>query len=131
MSAPVPRGRTSAWLWGLLWAAWLLLFGQQFADAFVRGVPWVIWCGKLLPLLLFVPGMLQDRLRSFIWLCFMTLLYFIALVERLFALPGSPLALAGMVSVVVLFVSAMLYVRARGRELRLATDPQLTPEGHS
>lgn len=122
MSTVVPRHGASAWFWGLLWAAWLLLLGQQFADAFLRGVPWVIWCGKLLPLLIFLPGMLRDRLRSFIWLCFVSLLYFITLVERLFALPGSLLAQAGMLAVVVLFVSAMLYVRARGPELRAFSE---------
>ncbi len=122
MSTAVPRHGASAWFWGLLWAAWLLLLGQQFADAFLRGVPWVIWCGKLLPLLIFLPGMLRDRLRSFIWLCFVSLLYFITLVERLFALPGSLLAQAGMLAVVVLFVSAMLYVRVRGPELRAFSE---------
>lgn len=128
MSVGASRSGASAWLWGLVWASWLLLFGQQFADAFLRSVPWVIWCGKLLPLLLFVPGMLKDRLRSFIWLCFISLLYFISLVERLFALPGSLLAQTGMVAVVVLFVAAMLYVRARGRELRaISEQPKPVP----
>ena len=120
MNAAVQRRGASAWLWGLFWVSWLVLFGQQFADALLRGVPWIIWCGKLLPLLVFVPGMLNDRLRSFIWLCFISLLYFITLVERLFALPGSLLGQAGMAAVVVLFITAMLYVRARGRELRAA-----------
>ena len=123
MSTEAPRSGASTWLWGLFWVSWLLLFGQQFADAFLRGVPWVIWCGKLLPLLLFLPGILKDRLRSFIWLCFISLLYFITLVERLFAVPGSLLSQAGMVAVVVLFITAMLYVRARGRELRAISEP--------
>lgn len=129
MSLPVPRRGASAWLWGLLWLSWFLLFAQQAADAYLRGVPWIIWCGKLLPLLIFLPGMLKDRMRSFIWLCFISLLYFITLVERLFALPGSPLAQLGMVAVVVLFISAMLYVRARSRELRLTMAGQSPPQG--
>jgi uncharacterized membrane protein len=53
-------------------------------------------------------------------LCFVCLLYFIALVERLFALPGNALAIIGTVAVVTLFVAAMLYVRWRARELRAA-----------
>ena len=74
--------------------------------------------GSLAPLLLFVPGMLKDRLRSYIWICFVSLGYFIVLVERLFAQPGSWLAIIGLVAVTSLFISAMLYVRWRARELR-------------
>ncbi len=129
MSVGVTRQGASAWFWGLAWGAWLLLFLQQTADAWLRDVPWIIWCGKLLPLLIFVPGMLKDRLRSFIWLCFMCLLYFIALVQYLFSAPGSLLAQTGMLAVVVLFTAAMLYVRARGPELRAAYPPATSPEG--
>ncbi|GAB3289217.1 DUF2069 domain-containing protein [Parahaliea aestuarii] len=104
--------------WQITWLAWTVLFAQQLLDAWLQQVPWVIWLGKLLPLLLFLPGMLGDRLRSYIWLCFVSLLYFIALVERLFANPGSVLAVVGMLAVVSLFCAAMLYVRWRARELR-------------
>jgi len=104
----------------ICWTAWSVLLLQQVADAWIHQVPWIIWLGKLVPLLIFVPGMLRDNLRTYIWLCFVSLLYFIALVERLFAQPGSLLAVTGMVAVVVLFVAAMLYVRWRARELRAA-----------
>jgi len=112
------RGRASAAAHLLVWVSWAVLLLQQLADAWLQQVPWIIWLGKLLPLLIFLPGLLRDRLRSYIWLCFVSLLYFIALVERLFAVPGSPLAVTGMVAVVVLFVAAMMYVRWRARELR-------------
>ena len=45
-------------------------------------------------------------------------MYFLVLVERLFAEPGNILAMFGMVAVVTLFISAMLYVRWRARELK-------------
>lgn len=131
MSAIVQRQGVSAWLWGLVWGSWLLLLVQQFTDALLSGVPWIIWCGKLLPLLIFVPGMRKDRLRSFIWLCFMCLLYFMTLVEYLFAAPRSLLGQTGMVAVVVLFIAAMLYVRARGPELRAANQSPQSAEGSS
>jgi uncharacterized membrane protein len=108
----------------LVWISWGVLLLQQLADAWVHQQPWIIWLGKLLPLLIFLPGMLRDRLRSYIWLCFVSLLYFIALVERLFAQPGSALAITGMVAVVTLFIAAMLYVRWRARELRGANGHQ-------
>lgn len=122
MSDAVPRGRHSRSWWWLSWASWAALFGQQLADAALLGLPPVIWAGKLVPLLLFVPGMLRDRLRSFIWLCFVSLGYFVACVERMFATPQSPLALLGLVAVVLVFTASMLYVRNRGRECRAAAE---------
>jgi len=119
MSGPGRSGACAA-AWRLTWLAWALLLAQQVADALIYQQAWILWLGKLLPLLLFLPGMLRDRLRSYIWLCFVCLLYFIALVERLFALPGNALAIIGTVAVVTLFVAAMLYVRWRARELRAA-----------
>lgn len=104
----------------LTWLSWSLLLLQQVADALLHPVPWIIWVGSLLPLLLFLPGMLKDNLRSYIWLCFVCLLYFIRLVVRLFAEPGDWVLITGMVAVVLLFCSAMMYVRWRARELRLA-----------
>ena len=112
------RGQASSVAHLLVWTSWTVLLGQQLVDAWQQQLPWIIWLGKLLPLLIFLPGLLRDRLRSYIWLCFVSLLYFIALVERLFAVPGSALAVTGMVAVVTLFVAAMMYVRWRARELR-------------
>ena len=112
------RGQASSVAHLLVWTSWAVLLGQQLVDAWQQQLPWIIWLGKLLPLLIFLPGLLRDRLRSYIWLCFVSLLYFIALVERLFAVPGSALAVTGMVAVVTLFVAAMMYVRWRARELR-------------
>ena len=112
------RGQLCRVWWWICWFAYGVLLVQQAADAFSHGAPWIIWLAKLFPLLLFLPGMLRDRLRSYVWLCFVSLLYFIALVERVFAQPGEAPGIIGLVSVVILFISAMLYVRWRGPELR-------------
>ncbi len=106
----------------LTWVGYAVLLAQQVADALVYSAPWIIWIGKLLPLLIFLPGMLRDNLRSFIWLCFVCLGYFISLVERLFADPDGVLGMVGMVAVVLLFCSAMLYVRWRARALKQAAE---------
>ncbi len=71
--------------------------------------------------------MLKDNLRSYIWLCFVSLLYFMRLVLALFAQPDNALAIVGMGAVVVLFISAMMYVRWRARELR---DAAAVRSGH-
>lgn len=109
----------------LTWAAWSVLLLQQTTDAWVHQAPWFIWVVKLLPLMIFLPGMMKDNLRSFIWLCFVCLGYFTILVQRLFAQPGSLLPITGMVAVVVLFTAAMFYVRWRARELRATDERQV------
>ena len=108
----------------LTWLSWSLLLSQQAVDAWMHQAPGFIWALKLLPLLIFLPGMLKDNLRSFIWLCFVCLGYFMILVQRLFAQPDSPLVITGMVAVVILFTAAMLYVRWRARELRAIEEPK-------
>jgi len=112
------RATLSAGAVRVTWLAFSVLLLQQGIDAWSRGAPWFIWLLKTLPLLVFLPGMLRDRLRSFIWLCFVCLVYFLVLVQRVFAQPDSPLSVSGLLAVVVLFTSAMLYVRWRARELR-------------
>ena len=115
----------AAWAGLLTWLSWALLLGQQVTDAWVHQAPWIIWLAKLLPLLIFLPGMLKDNLRSYIWVCFVSLMYFMSLVERIFAQPHSALAAVGLLAVTVLFVAAMLYVRWRARELKsVAADPR-------
>lgn len=101
----------------LTWASWALLLAVQTAEAWQAQLPLIFWLVMLLPLLIFLPGMLKNKLRSYIWLCFVCLIYFLVLVLRLFARPDSPLAITGMVAVVILFIAAMLFVRWRAREL--------------
>ena len=111
------------------WLSYGLLLLQQGVDAWMQQAPWIVWVIKLLPLLLFLPGMLRDRLRSFIWVCFVCLLYFIVLVQRLFVESGSPLVIVGTVAVVTLFIASMLYVRWRAREWRAASEETTVNSG--
>ena len=106
----------------LTWVSWVLLLFTQIADFWVYHLPIIILLGKVVPLLIFLPGMLKDNLRSYIWLCFVSLLYFIALVERLVAQPDNVLAALGMVGVVTMFIAAMMFVRWRAREIKLQTE---------
>ena len=91
---------------------------RKSPDAWQHQAPGFIWFLKLFPLLIFLPGMMKDNLRSYIWVCFVCLGYFLVLVQRVFAQPDSLLVISGLTAVVVLFISAMLYVRWRARELR-------------
>jgi uncharacterized membrane protein len=71
----------------VVWITWSLLVLQQAADLWIRQAPWIIWLALMLPLVIFVPGMLRDNLRSYIWVCFVSLLYFMRLVLALFDRP--------------------------------------------
>lgn len=107
------------------WLGWAGLLLTQALHAWHMSYPVTFWLVTFLPLLIFVPGMLRNNLRSYIWLCFVSLLYFIVLVERLFAQPDSVLHAAGMLFVVTVFTAAMLYVRWKARELKEPPVPPL------
>ena len=102
----------------LVWISLVALAILQLLVSFLQPTPTLIWIMRVLPLLIFLPGIIADNLRSYIWLCFVCLLYFITLVLRLFADPLNIVAILGMTSVVTLFIAAMLYVRWRAQELK-------------
>ncbi len=102
----------------ITWGSFALLILLQLLESVIQQPPLLVWVIRVLPLLVFMPGMLADKLRSYIWVCFVCLLYFMTLVERLFIAPDNPVAIMAMISVVTLFVASMLYVRWRAGELK-------------
>lgn len=113
-----PRNRLTAALWWALWCLWLVFTLQQVADVARYDAPWPVWVLRVLPLVLFVPGVARDSLRAVVWLCFVLLFYFVSAVEAVFARPADILTVLGIVSVVALFIVATFYIRSRGRQLR-------------
>ena len=84
-----------------------------------------------LPLIIFIPGMLQGRRRTASLLCFALLLYFMALVPKLF-IPGnllSDIITTGLVT--TLFISCMMYStwQYRADLARLESSGELTENG--
>ncbi len=103
------RRVTFAALLVMVWAeVWLSLHD---------GAPWPIWLLRIGPLVMFLPGMLADRPRSYIWLCFVSLLYFMVDVLRVFATPQVFTVWLSLAAVVVLFCSATLYARWRAQQI--------------
>lgn len=75
---------------------------------------------KLLPLLIVLPGLLSSQLRAYIWLCFIVLFYFTQAVVETFLSAGAGLDWLITTLTVVMFCTAMLYVkwqRALGQTL--------------
>jgi uncharacterized membrane protein len=93
---------------------------------FVASTLWLPSCDRspsvalallhILPLLMFLPGVLKKNLRTHIWLCFILLGYFVAAVVNAFACP-SWLPISESVVIVLLFTAGMVYVRWRSRAL--------------
>lgn len=114
----VSRGPATAISRRAVIASLAVLVLAQLLDSWVRGAPAVIWVLRVLPLLIFIPGLARDNMRTYIWLCFVILFYFVTLVLRLFRDPADPVAWVAMGCVAILFTAAMMYARWRSRELR-------------
>ncbi len=54
----------------LTWLSLTLLLVLQLIESAIQQPPLLIWVVRVMPLLIFVPGMLKDNLRSYIWACF-------------------------------------------------------------
>ena len=81
-----------------------------------------LWCICVVPLLLFLPGMLRGAWKTFLWLCFMLPFYFALSVARLADAQPDLAARVELLMVCLLFVASMLYARWRQRELALAAN---------
>ena len=116
MSARTATARTLAL--GSLVALLLVLSVEIFGIARLgNGARAVLWAMCVAPLALFLPGLLRGAWKSCQWLCFVTCVYFFAIVEQLFRPDRAAADWIALVLVVALFVSAMLFARWRQREL--------------
>lgn len=82
--------------------------------------PIVVSTVKLVPLMLMLPGLVADRLRAYIWLCFVVLFYFMHSSTAWYLSGGDAFPVFMTVLTVIVFVAAMLrvkYERALGRDL--------------
>lgn len=92
------------------YAALILLFiSSHFSRE--QGAVWPVLAVQVLPLLVFLPGVLKRYYRSYSWFCFLMLLYFVLAVDNSFkstALWNDYLLVA---LTVILFTVAMMASR--------------------
>ena len=72
---------------------------------------WITLAIKVLPLVIFLPGLIQGSDRTHAWLCFVVLVYFTMGILELFGLTNR---LEGMLITLfstVLFICSMFYIR--------------------
>lgn len=77
----------------------------------------VVWLFKNGMLLIFLPGLLRGTWKTYLWLCFVLLVYFMIVVANLFEPHAGWIDWLQLVLICVLFNTAMFYSRWRQREL--------------
>lgn len=98
----------------------MLSLGQFWHLPANRAPNTVIWLIVIVPLLAFLPGLLRRQFRTFIWLCFVLLLYFLQLTLVLWGPQADWVDAVAMAALVSLYVSAMLCARWQAQAMRAA-----------
>ncbi|HCO61855.1 MAG TPA: hypothetical protein DIT58_16895 [Porticoccaceae bacterium] len=101
-------------------SAYALLIVALVADSVVADTHLALTFLAIAPLLLFLPGLVRENHRTLAYLCFVTLLYFTAIVTNLFEPDKNLFTVLALIAVTLLFSSAMMY----SRWLRAAANEQ-------
>lgn len=97
------------------WAGYITLIASLFGDILYSDTSSILLVFAVTPLLIFLPGLYRKNYRSLMLLCFVCLLYFLAIVPNIYEADSNIFVVSALVSVVFLFISAMMY----GRWLRV------------
>ena len=125
------RGPKTNFLHLLFWLSLLGFILQQVLSELRFNAPPQLLVIQLLPLVFFLPGIARDNLRSFVWLSFVVLAYFVSAILALFARSDDGFAIAGVALLVMLFTVIALYLRYRGRELSQFREDTTEPSERS
>ena len=125
------RGARTKFLHRLFWLSLLGFILQQVLSELRFNAPPQLLVIQLLPLVIFLPGIARDNLRSFVWLSFVVLAYFVSAILALFARSDDGFAIAGVALLVMLFMVIALYIRYRGRELSKFREDTTEPSERS
>lgn len=125
------RGPKTNFLHLLFWLSLLGFILQQVLSELRFNAPPQLLVIQLLPLVIFLPGIARDNLRSFVWLSFVVLAYFVSAILALFARSDDGFAIAGVALLVMLFTVIALYIRYRGRELSKFREDTTEPSERS
>jgi len=71
----------------------------------------IIWLIQICPLLIFLPGLHRNSLRTFAWLCFVCLLYFVHAVLVSFTPERLYYGLVEVALCCLMFVSLIIFIR--------------------
>lgn len=100
----------------ITWLSYGLLILSLIVGGLVSGTPGILLVFAVVPLLIFIPGLYKENYRSISMLCFVSLLYFTAIVANLFEPDSSLFDISAVIAVVTLFIVSMMYSRWLQRE---------------
>lgn len=76
-----------------------------------QGISWLFWGVQCLPLLILIPGMVTQRPRTYIWLCFLMLVYFVKGVDGVISPSRAWIDYLFLGISILLFICAMFTAR--------------------
>lgn len=93
------------------WISYLALMVNLLVDGILAGTSLILLVLAIIPLLIFLPGLIRKDHRSLVLLCFVSLLYFVVVVTNLYEPDKTIFGYFALISVVTLFITAMMYSR--------------------
>ncbi|MDN3640456.1 DUF2069 domain-containing protein [Simiduia curdlanivorans] len=110
---PIPNVYNKArWGWALALGATAILLLSALVEYLVEpSARLSLLLLQSIPLLLFVPGMWVKHYRTFSWLCFVVLFYFIVAVTQVMSPMANGYGWVNLIASVVLFNAAMMTSR--------------------
>ena len=94
-------------------SSYALLILTIAVNLWTENAPWAAFLFFLIPLLIFLPGMIADTVRNLIWMGFAILTYSVSLAWRLSVPEPLALDIVELVLITVLFCASMFYARIR------------------
>ena len=110
------------------YAVFLLI--MSWANFQVTHGSFTLWLVKLFPLLIFIPGFIKKKYRTYSWLCFAILPYFVWIIPLVMG-RGNWSDWVMTLLTVVMFIAAMMTSRWMQQQSYLGWQISNTPENNS
>jgi uncharacterized membrane protein len=127
LATTLEKLRLGQWITHGSYACFLLLMSWQHfaADSGIK-----LWLVKVIPLLIFIPGFIKEHYRTYSWLCFAVLPYFIWLTPLVMG-RGTIVDWLLILLIAVLFTAAMMTSRWLQQRTYLNWQIANTPDTHA
>lgn len=90
--------------------------GGEHTEGTSIAAPIILWLFKCLPLLIFIPGLISGSHKTASWLSYVTMIYFVLAILLMFTAGVDIWGTLMPLTTLILFISAMLYVRWKKAE---------------
>ena len=90
--------------------------GGEHTEGTTIAAPIIIWLFKCLPLLIFIPGLINGSHKTASWLSYVTMIYFVLAILLMFTSGSDIWGRLMPLTTLVLFTATMLYTRWKKEE---------------